>query len=603
MRRLRASTLAITVGSLAMAGQDLLAAARPQAPVEDLLPASSYACVRFGGLEAAAHAADHMPAAALAVVLQRLPQELRQQFLEGHLDHAAEQVRQHCQQLGLEPATLRTVLGRPMAIGIGRLTIEGMGPSVALLVDCRQGRDEVHALAKKVLQLARAHVPDIAVDDVDIAGFRLHQLRRQNGDGPVLFAGDIGDFYVLSNSRGYLGEIGAVMASQQPCLAQASMLGEARHRLLQPALASLFLNTGPVLSMFEPQLPYEAAGLGKALGISNLEGLYAGAGAGADGGVETVDLGLAGDPHGLLKAAFSGSVDFEPAKWCGGDAVAFATGSFDVPAVVDAFRHLLEALPQPLGQHARAQVLRDLGRELRQHGLDGEQLEGLLRAFGHRVALAVNLQKGPIPLPEPLLFVEIADWQQVEPLLQQLQDFSARRHGLEWKTRKAGDAIIHYCEIVAGDSLRLSPCYVHQDGMLLLGTQVGSLLTALDQHHRADGSLYQQPDFAAAMQQAQGACGFAHLRWFRAAELSWRTVETMVGGQLDAHQQDIGFGSEVLPDQETVAKALGTGTMVVRVDAHGISMQSKDNFGFACMLAAVGRACDEVLHRASGRVF
>jgi hypothetical protein len=219
------------------------------------------------------------------------------------------------------------------------------------------------------------------------------------------------------------------------------------------------------------------------------------------------------------------------------------------------------------------------------------------------VALAVNLAKGPLPLPEPLLFVEIADWQQVEPLLQQLQEMTTKNHGIEWKTRKAGDAVIHYCEVKPGDSIRLSPCYVYQDGMLVFGSQVQNLLAAQEQHRKAEDSLFAQPDFAAAMQQNQGACGFAHLRWFRAAELTWRTVEIMAGKQLDAHAEDIGFGSEVLPDQETVARALGTSTTSVRVDAHGFLLQSHGNFGFACLLAGLGRAVDEVFSRASGRVF
>lgn len=52
---------------------------------------------------------------------------------------AAQQVQQRLQHAGVRPADLRAMLARPMALAMGRLTIEGMGPSVALVID--QGND------------------------------------------------------------------------------------------------------------------------------------------------------------------------------------------------------------------------------------------------------------------------------------------------------------------------------------------------------------------------------------------------------------------------------------------------------------------------------
>ena len=102
---------------------------------------------------------------------------------------------------------------------------------------------------------------------------------------------------------------------------------------------------------------------------------------------------------------------------------------------------------------------------------------------------------------------------------------------------------------------------------------------------------------------SQGASGIRHLRLFRAAELGWRTVEQLAYPQLDAHKDEVGFGSDSLPDAETMAKALATSTFVFQVDAAGMTVRSHGTLGFGSLLAALGAAADEVLHRASGKIY
>lgn len=590
--------------SFAVLAAGLSAQHAPQLPVEDLLPASSYASIRFAGLANAAHAADHLAAADLVRdLLKNLPVGMVEGQIDAHLDAAAAQLGEHLRQVDISPSALRALLSRPMALGVGRLTIDGMGPSVALLVDCREGREEVHAMAKAVQRLLRQHAPGLKIDKVDVAGAPLYHVAFAAPETPQFYAGDLGDCYVLSNSVGYLGEIAAVMAGKQPSLAQSSMLGGARGRLGAPALLSLFVNTGPVLAMVGPHLPYEMAALGDALGVSNLDGLFAGAAVGHGGGAEVLQLGLSGNPHGALKAAFSGAANFDAAKWCGGDAVAFATGSLDVPAAIAAFHKLFDALPLRAGEQAKRDLGRDLSRGLRQLGMTPAELEQLLAAFGRHVSLAVDLASGQLPLPQPLLFVEVADRDKVAGLLDRLKEAGSQRLGLEWRTRESGDDVIHFCDVQPDDSIRLTPCYAFADGMLVVGAHLQSLQKALEQRRQAETSLFAQPDFATAMQHADGVSGFMHLRWFRAAELTWRTVETQLGAMIDAHADEIGFGSEVLPELETVKQALGTCTTTVRVDGHGVTLENRDKFGFSCMLAGALRAADEVLARACGRVF
>jgi len=126
------SFLAIGLGAMLCAQ----AQKPPVLAVEDVLPVSTYACARFGGLAACGEAANALPMSVIVnAFLQKLPEQTRQQRFDQGLDRGAEHVRQVLQHLGLDPTDVRTVLQRPMVVAMGRATIEGMGPSVALVID------------------------------------------------------------------------------------------------------------------------------------------------------------------------------------------------------------------------------------------------------------------------------------------------------------------------------------------------------------------------------------------------------------------------------------------------------------------------------------
>ncbi|MCA8976879.1 MAG: hypothetical protein KDC98_19305, partial [Planctomycetes bacterium] len=112
-------------------------------------------------------------------------------------------------------------------------------------------------------------------------------------------------------------------------------------------------------------------------------------------------------------------------------------------------------------------------------------------------------------------------------------------------------------------------------------------------------SLATQPDFTAMRQATAGAFGVLHLRLFRASELGWRAVETMAFPQLDAHQDEIGFGSEALPEGEDLAKALGTSTVAAFVDENGFTLKNHGTLGLGSYLAGVATVLEDVLRRAS----
>jgi hypothetical protein len=272
-----------------------------------------------------------------------------------------------------------------------------------------------------------------------------------------------------------------------------------------------------------------------------------------------------------------------------------------VPAVVDAFHRVAALLPVSVRDEMLREAGRELGRELRHFG-SLQHIDETLRAFGSQVSFALALEKGAVPKPELLVRIGVRDSEKVLGLLQKLEAMVAREAGVEWKTRKAEGHEIRFCNVPLPQAeLQLSPCYVLTKDALWFGSDVAALVRSLRQ---AEGEcLASQPDFQAAVASAKDASGIVFVRWSRAAEIGWRTVETMAYPQLDAHKDEVGFGSEALPDAETTAKALGTSTMSWRVGDDGITLESRGTFTYGSLLALVGMGFDEVLQRAGGKVY
>jgi hypothetical protein len=595
---MRACCSALVLAALALPPFALAQGTAPHRAVEDILPASSYACFRFGGLAEYRKAVDQMPAAELVKDLfAKLPPAAGQQVTSG-LDNAAGQVRSALGRTGLRPAAVRAVLQRPMALGIGRPTLRGFGLSVALVIDTGPARNDLGEVFAALEQLAQHLDANMKTGHETIAGFDLHTIEPH--DGPKILHGFAGDFYVLTNSTGYLAEIAAVAKGQAPALSSSSSLATARARLPMQALASAFANLRPFRSMLDPVLPYEAAEIGALLGVDGCDGIYWGTSGAQAGAADVLHLGMTGPTQGLLKTAFKGPVSLAAARYCSPEAVAFAAGSLDIPAVVDAFGRCLDALPESMREELRREIGRDLGRELRHFGLTPQALDGMLRAFGSNVALDVDLAKGT-PLPELLLFVEVKDMQQVGPLLAHMEQAIAQQTGNEWKVRKAGNREIRYCN--AAVPMLPSPCWVQDGNMLLFSSNVKSLMAALSRADKSEPSLAAADDFRELAASCKDAACVLHLRLRTGAELGWKAAEPFLRSLIDAHQDRLGVSGDVVPDAEQVARAAGTTTISLHVDQHGVLFRQSGSLALGALFATAGRLCDEVLERASAKVF
>jgi hypothetical protein len=572
----------------------------PQSP-ESILPASTYAVLRFGGLGACRTAANAMPAAAAVHdFLAKVPAEVRARHLEGLLDRAAEELQAGCEDMQLRPADLRAAFGRPMALAVGRVSIEGWGPSVALVIDTGEHRRVVNRLVQWGAQLVAQHAGVAESGEVEIGGSQFHSLLLQ--EGPSLFAGAVGKFYVVSNSRGLLRDLLGVQSGQQPGLTAATRLGTLQGELPVQALASLFVNTAPLMASVAPHLPYEASDWADALGLGACDAVYWASGAGEQGGADLLHLGVGGSERGLCKVLLSTPADLGGARALSPNTVAFGAASLDVDGLVAAFERFSALLPANAREEMTREMHRELGRELAHVGTSPAELRKLLAAFGSQVTVALALEKGAVPKPELLVRVAVRDADVVARLLQQIERATGEHAGLQWKSRDVDGRDVRFCSVQAdGMPFQLSPCYSLAKDAVWIGSDAAALVRALRQDPAE--SLAEQPDFQQLVAQSRGASGVMHWRLFRAAEIGWRTVETMLYPQLDAHQDEIGFGSEALPDAETMARALGCSTSIWHVGKDGVTVQGRGIFASGSLLAAMGAVADEILARASGKVY
>ncbi|HEB51651.1 MAG TPA: hypothetical protein ENI87_00175 [bacterium] len=596
MRTHLVSVTALVVGALAPAQTPL----HQSRSVEDLLPASTYAAVKFAGLDACSDATARMPIAGLVKqFLARLPREVVEQQLEEGLAEAADDLREALHEVGLRPADARAVVGRPMTLAVGRFSIEGMGPSVALLLDEGNERPAINRCVRALSRLPERFGVDVTIERIEIGGHPFY--RAQAAEGPPVFAGSIAGTYCLSNSRGFLREIAAVAAGRDRGLVAASDFAALRQQF--PALALCMVNTRSVMDSLAPHLPYEAADFADAIGLGRVDSIYAAAAAGEEGGAEMLHIAVRGSEKGLLKALVSKPVDLGFARACSPNTVLFGAGSCDVPAVIGAFRRFVELLPREVQREIRRELGRELRRELAHAGTSPQEVHRILSAFGNQVGFAIALEKGAMPKPELLVHVGVRDAETIGALLLRVEAMTAREGGVEWRSRKVEGGEVRFCNLKVDGSFQVSPCYYLGDDGLWIGSDAAGLVRALRRVERPANSLVGQEDFARLAAAAAGQSGVLHLRSFRGIELGWRSIETMLYPLVDANEEELGFDSDALPDGDELAEALGSTTVTYKVDESGITVRTRGTYGWGAILAGVGTLCDEVLSRATAKVF
>ncbi len=549
----------------------------------------------FAGLERCSEVVKgHAAASLVKSFLDGLPQDVRDERVNAMLDQAAAQLRAGFAQSPLSLAAVRALAQRPMALGIGRFSIQGMGPSIALIVDAGTAGAEIDAV---IDQLIEARPLPTRVKTGTRAGIA---CRLVEGDQmPTLIATHDNGVFVLTNSEGYLREIISTRRGDKPSIAAGAVLGAQRARLLEAPLVEVFANVAPLLPMLEPLLPYEASDFGRALGVESVGGAYFAAGPSGLGTVETVDVALLGAEDGLLKAALSGQVDFGAARFFGKDTLAFAALRIDANAAVTAFDRFCDQLPREQARDARRDAARDFLRGFRMAGFEDHEVTGLLQAIDGSVAVGVQLDDSTAGIPEGLAVAKLRDAAVVSKQLARMRELMGEQ-GAAWKLRQNGNVDVYDCSapIAGAGGPQLSPSYAIVDGYLLVGSSTRAVVSALKVFAESAETLASEADYVAAALADEGAMAFVHLRPGRMCETQWKLVETWILPQIDANEMEIGFSSEDLPESEAIAKALGTITISLTCDAQGLRLRTRGNVGLGGAAASFLALVDEVLQRA-----
>lgn len=121
-------------------------------------------------------------------------------------------MRDVLKQQGLNPSDLRALIGQPMTWAVGRLSIEGMGPSMCLVIEEGNERQAINRCVRVGLNLLRRFAGEVAVKQIKIAGTPFYHV---SVEGTPIFAGSIAGNYCISNSRGYLREVAEVAAGKK----------------------------------------------------------------------------------------------------------------------------------------------------------------------------------------------------------------------------------------------------------------------------------------------------------------------------------------------------------------------------------------------------
>ena len=554
----------------------------------------------FGGLDRCTSAVNgHAAATLVKSFVEGIPAATRDARVTAMLEQRAAQVRDGFAQSPLQLSAARALLRRPMAIGLGRPTILGIGPSLALVVDEGNSGAEIDALLS---QLASARPEPTRVQKGSAAGVACTLVE---GEGmPTLYAVHHDGAFVFTNSEGYLREILAVRSQQQPSLAAGSSLGSQRARLLEDPLVEMFVNVAPMLPMVEPLLPYEAADFGRALGIESLGGAYLAAGPSSAGTVETIDIQVRGNKDGLLKAALSGQVDFEAAKFFSKDTLAFAGLRLDANAAAAAFDRFCSQLPRDQARDARRDAARDFLRGFREAGMSDAEIHELFASIDGSISVGFSLGNAPAPIPEAVAIAKIRDAAVVGKHLDSMRAAMAKQ-GLEWKVRMQGDTQVHYCSAPIGEDsgLQLTPSYAIHEGCLVIGSTTKALLDAMKQRADETTSLFRETDFVAAALADEGAMAFVHLRPGRFCERYWRTAEARLFPLIDDNQEELGFSSVDLPEPEAFAKALGSMSWSITCDEDGMRLRMRGNVGLGGAAASFAALVDDVLLRAKAKAY
>ncbi|MEM7203690.1 MAG: hypothetical protein AAF628_25725 [Planctomycetota bacterium] len=586
-----ALSVALLVASVATAAPRLAhdpVPGRGDATPVRALPASSWGCVSFAGMAACRGAADQTK---LAGLLRRgfgMLGDDHRGMVMGRLEEGIRRLRGGLKRAGLEAATVRAVLDRPWAVGIGRPTFfdDNFIPSIALVVDIRGATAEAKSLIQAMEGLMLRDGSPIEQASRQRDGLPVGILTSRHGSGSILYT-HTDEVFLISNSPGYFDECVAAWRGQAPNLARREEYRTDIARLGSAPLLATWLDLSLFADLIAPLIPYEIADIGAALGVTRVRSVCMASTLHDEASVDLFHLGIQGPQEGLLRRALGRNASHAAAALCPDDTMLYLTAPCDAAGVVETLEHIMAALPEELR--------RDLHHELR-HELDmgddvsPEHLLDFVAAFGPEMTVAMGTPLRQSAIPDAVMLLDVVDQSKANRVLGWFLEQADG--GKEISQATYGDATIHYVSLDM-NRVQLSPALTLHDGRLIAGSTVGAVKSALA---RAQGKKKGLDPAAIKAQVPSEAAGVLWVRIRDSLPLFWRSVENLAEAPLDR----MGIDPEILPTDEELVEALRDALITAHVDGEGLTLKAKQSVGISSFLGALAVAVDHALAAPGG---
>lgn len=508
------------------------------------------------------------------------------------------------QRVGLDVGRVRALLAGPFALAAGRLTFMGdnLMPSIALLSEVKDA-DDVKQCLRDIEGLVGKAAPSIEVSDATVAGVACRRFTLPGGMGSIVH-GLVDDIWIATNSEGFFADSVAALRGQVANLATNMSLTRGRKELQGTRLLEVFVNLQQLSASVTPLLPYEVAGVGQALGASDLPDLYLGTSHDGKGACDVIHFMLPGAKSGLLKAALSTGASNAAARWVKPSTSLFASMRVDVRAAMNAWDVLVGALPPAAAnqmtkegelKQAVARIQRQATREIkRELGMNPQDLFGMLASLGSEISIAIDTPKPTPPFVTATLFVELADVDGAKALLDHLAA-SGQLGAIVSEDAEGGPMWSTDAEI---EGLKLSPSWGIRDGWLVASNFKNVVQRLLRDGPRQEGSLAEDPRFVAAAKAADGASMFVTARFNPVLQNFWGLA--MMGIQAGADMIDL--ETDEIPSGDDVAGAIDDLVMALRVDEHGFVLRQQHPLAFGALLSASAAGLDWFLKQAPRKI-
>ncbi|MCA8970746.1 MAG: hypothetical protein KDC95_13210 [Planctomycetes bacterium] len=508
---------------------------------------------------------------------------------------------------GLEVGDLRTLLERPMAIGVGRPSLRSlMTPSIVFAMDVRGYEDRVRDILERVESklphvldhMAGVHatwssprVGDLQLRclDIDAVGFRISYTMH---DGVLL----------IGTGQGYVESVARTMDSQQGSLREqaALQLGNKHAQThVGPVMMRCVVNTEPLVHALAPLAPYDTKELLGAIGLERIHGAAWTSRLAKDRSADVLSLAFDGAEAGLLKSVFSKKTTALGAPFCSPSTFAYFDISVNRDAAWQSCLAIADALPPSIVSEMTSEsrggvdyMLKRADKRLSRLGLSIADLTELLSSIGDELSFSVDLHR---QLPEALVFARLRGDASLAKrhIVSKLESLCTGEQLPKLRYSKTRD---YWFVSVRTRAMSLTPSIAFRDDVVILSPYKNVLSEALVRFDESKPSLASDARF-----QPVGARSDATVRSYIAYGEALHAYWPLVRGVLSQGVQEAGGNDQGLPSEDELADALGVYWGVLVSDESGLTSIGEDPLGFATLFGHAALAVDVVLDHIGGR--